>query len=44
MSTAEKPRQFIIIFIFIGIASIILVRLFFLQNFEPKYKILANDR
>ncbi len=43
MSTAEKPRQFIIIFIFIAVASIILVRLFFLQNFEPKYKILAND-
>ncbi len=43
MSSAANPRSFIIIFIFIGAASIILVRLFFLQNFEPKYKILAND-
>ena len=43
MSTAEKPRQFVIVFIIVGIASIILLRLFFLQNFEPKYKILAND-
>jgi len=43
MSTAEKPRQFVIIFIFIVISTIILARLFFLQNFEPKYKILAND-
>ncbi len=43
MATAEKPRQFVIIILFIGVASIILLRLFFLQNFEPKYKILAND-
>jgi penicillin-binding protein 2 len=43
MSSAAKPRQYTISFIFIGVASIILLRLFFLQNFESKYKVLAND-
>jgi penicillin-binding protein 2 len=43
MSTAANPRQYVISAIFIGIASVILLRLFFLQNFEAKYKILAND-
>jgi penicillin-binding protein 2 len=43
MSIGANPRQYIISFIFIGLASVILLRLFFLQNFEPKYKILAND-
>jgi len=43
MPQAANPRQYIISFIFIGLASVILLRLFFLQNFEPKYKILAND-
>ena len=43
MSAAQNPRQYVIIFIFIGVASVILLRLFFLQNFESKYKILAND-
>lgn len=43
MSAAANPRQYVISFIFIGVAIIILLRLFFLQNFEPKYKILAND-
>lgn len=43
MSQAANPRQYIISFIFIGVASVILLRLFFLQNFEAKYKILAND-
>jgi len=43
MSVAQNPRQYIISFIFIGVASVILLRLFFLQNFESKYKILAND-
>src|ERR1019366_8166254 len=43
MSTAANPRQYVISIIFIGVASVILLRLFFLQNFEPKYKILAND-
>ena len=43
MSVAQNPRQYVISFIFIGVASVILLRLFFLQNFESKYKILAND-
>src|ERR1700677_4002638 len=43
MPSAANPRQYIISFIFIGIASVITLRLFFLQNFESKYKILAND-
>ena len=43
MSTAANPRQYIIRFIFIGVASVILLRLFFLQNFESKYKVMAND-
>src|ERR1051325_2657844 len=43
MSTAANPRQYVISIIFIGVASVILLRLFFLQNFEAKYKILAND-
>lgn len=43
MSIAANPRRYIISFIFIGVACVILLRLFFLQNFEPKYKILAND-
>jgi penicillin-binding protein 2 len=43
MSLAANPRQYVISFIFIGIASVILLRLFFLQNFEDKYKIAAND-
>jgi penicillin-binding protein 2 len=43
MPSAANSRQYIISFIFIGVASVILLRLFFLQNFEAKYKILAND-
>ena len=43
MSSAANPRQYVIRFIFIGVASIILLRLFFLQNFESKYKVMAND-
>ena len=43
MSQAANPRQYVISFIFIGIASVILLRLFFLQTFEAKYKIMAND-
>lgn len=43
MSLAANPRRYVISFIFIGVASVMLMRLFFLQNFEPKYKILAND-
>ncbi|MBA3828768.1 MAG: penicillin-binding protein 2 [Taibaiella sp.] len=43
MPNAANPRQFIVRFIFIGIAAVILVRLLFLQLFESKYKIMAND-
>jgi len=43
MSIGANPRQYIVRFIFIGVAVIILLRLFFLQNFEVKYKIMAND-
>lgn len=43
MSVAANPRQYVIRFIFIGVASVILLRLFFLQNFESKYKLMAND-
>jgi penicillin-binding protein 2 len=43
MSAAANPRQYAISFIFLGIASIIVLRLFFLQNFEAKYKVLASD-
>jgi penicillin-binding protein 2 len=43
MPTAANPRQYIIISIFIGVAAIVVLRLFFLQNFEPQYKIMAND-
>ena len=43
MSIGANPRQYIVRFIFIGVAAIILLRLFFLQNFEVKYKIMAND-
>jgi penicillin-binding protein 2 len=43
MSLAANPRQFVIRFIFIGVALVILTRLLFLQVFEDKYKIMAND-
>jgi len=43
MSNAANPRQYIIRLIFIGIASIMLIRLLFLQVFESKYKVMAND-
>jgi len=43
MSFAANPRQFVIRFIFISVAAVILVRLLFLQIFEDKYKIMAND-
>ncbi len=43
MSSAANPRHYIIRLIFIGVASIVLLRLFFLQNFESKYKVMAND-
>lgn len=43
MSVAANPRQFVVRFIFIGVAAVILLRLFFLQLFEDKYKVMAND-
>ena len=43
MSNAANPRQYVIRLIFLGIASIILIRLLFLQVFESKYKVMAND-
>ncbi|HYD20880.1 MAG TPA: penicillin-binding protein 2 [Flavipsychrobacter sp.] len=43
MSFAQNPRQYILRFLYIGVAAIILLRLFALQIFEDKYKIMAND-
>lgn len=43
MSLAANPRQFVIRLIFIGVALVILIRLLFLQIFEDKYKVMAND-
>lgn len=43
MSLAANPRQYVVRFIFIGIALVMLVRLLFLQLFEDKYKVMAND-
>lgn len=43
MSFAANPRQFVIRFIFVGIAVVILIRLLFLQIFEDRYKIMADD-
>jgi len=43
MSNAANPRQFVIRIIFISIAVVMLIRLFFLQIVEDKYKVMAND-
>lgn len=43
MSFASAPRRYVIWSIFIGIAFVILIKLFFLQLFNDQYKILAND-
>lgn len=43
MSNAANPRQIAIRLIFISMAAIMLLRLLFLQVFEDKYKIMAND-
>lgn len=43
MSIAANPRQFVIRTIFISMAIIMLIRLFFLQVVEDKYKVMAND-
>jgi len=43
MSFAANPRQFVLRFIFISVAVVILLRLLFLQVFEDKYKVMSND-
>ncbi|XZF14622.1 penicillin-binding protein 2 [Chitinophagaceae bacterium MMS25-I14] len=43
MSLAANPRQYVVKFIFVGVAFVILIRLLFLQLFEDKYKVMAND-
>lgn len=43
MSFNSAPRRYVIWSIFTGVALIILGKLLFLQIFEDKYKILAND-
>lgn len=43
MSSAANPRQLIIRLIITGITLIMLGRLFYLQAFEDKYKIMADD-
>ena len=43
MSLAANPRQLVIRLIFLGVAIVILIRLFILQVFEDKYKIMADD-
>lgn len=43
MSLAANSRQFVIKFIFIGVAVVMLIRLLFLQLYEDKYKVMAND-
>lgn len=43
MSIAANPRPYILRFIFIGMAVVMLLRLLFLQVFDDKYKVMAND-
>ncbi|HTN47147.1 MAG TPA: penicillin-binding protein 2 [Flavipsychrobacter sp.] len=43
MSVAVNPRQLIVKLIFISTAVVILMRLLFLQLFEDKYKVMADD-
>jgi len=43
MPVAANSRQYVISLIFIGVGAVIMLRLFFLQNFEDKYKIQANE-
>ena len=43
MSFAANPRPWVLRLIFIGMGVILLARLFALQLFEDKYKIMAND-
>lgn len=43
MSSAANPRRLVVISLFIGIALVMLGKLFFLQLVEDKYKVMAND-
>lgn len=43
MSSAANPRRLVVISLFIGIAVVMLGKLFYLQLVEDKYKIMAND-
>lgn len=43
MSTTVGSRQFVLRAIFIGMGLVLLIRLLFLQLFEQKYKVMAND-
>lgn len=43
MPFAANSRELVVKIIFIVVALVILVRLFFLQLFEDKYKVMAND-
>src|SRR6188472_1748203 len=42
-STAAGSRQLVLRAIFIGMGLVLLIRLLFLQLFEQKYKVMAND-
>lgn len=43
MPSVVNSRQLVLKIIFISVAVVILSRLFFLQLFEDKYKVMAND-
>lgn len=43
MPLAANSRELVVKIIFVFVALVILVRLFFLQLFEDKYKVMAND-
>lgn len=43
MPSAANSRELVLKIIFVSVAVVILSRLFFLQLFEDKYKVMAND-
>ncbi len=43
MSLAANPRPYVLRAIFIAMGLVLLIRLLFLQIFEEKYKVMAND-
>ena len=43
MSVSANPRPFVLRAIFIAMGLVLLARLFFLQLFEDKYKVMATD-